>query len=1072
MRLRQGAVSCLALGALGCGLADSAAKSPSASGATYAMADTGSMAGDSAGASDGMASSGTDSASSADVMAAAKDAKSDASATAMDAAASDVEAVPGTSEADQQKRTWRKLVESVPLASVSVGGDKKLDLVAMRVTVQVEGLRSRTLVDHIFKNPFDGKTLEGKFRYALPPDATVSYFGLFGVGTQTQPQFFGGADQLNGKDEETVAGAGPKQVAEGADPLTWGVLHEAKVVAQAIATQVYETEVNQKVDPALVEEIAPNTFEARVFPILPKGYNRVLVAYEQTLPLVAGKYAYTFVVPKGDMGALEFTLIAAKTAIAAAASSGSLTTKLTETKKHFVHHWQQPVDEKGGVLAVDLTSTAANTEADVLAGTDPVTKEAFAVLRLHPKLAELLGSKTAAKQAIFALDTSGSEAGRFDFDVKLMTGILAKSSTIEKFQVVTFDAGARWLSPAWLPNTQQGRDQALDLLDGALLEGATDFASALRILAQPPMAVTDKQADVFVMSDGVVDFGETSPETLLSQWQATAPWQARFFAYRTGIGADNLALFQALTRKGGAVFNCLTASELPACSVAHEAPGILVDSVTVEPVGNDGAQLTDVLVAGRQATLFPGATLMLAGRLVKPGAAVVHVKGTAPGKGPIDVAVTVTLQPAGELAPRAWAEIAVAQLLETHEGKFEGLALALSQHYGIASRLGSFLVLESSATWKKYELGDESKKLGGAILQKLIEAALTAKGKAWTSWQQLLAAVQAGNGTSQVMQVDGGKLLDMVQTVLTDDELQLPVPTLLIPLVKMTSDVPADYLKALKAKAAFVVDPFSVEGERRRDLGQTGAAVRALTTALEFNPSDAEVERLIGYRVRSWQQPAMASALFLDVLRKRPFEPQSYRDLAGTLANVRPRLAMLLYEAVLAGKWNQKFKAVKTVTEEEYALFIQGLGQQDPKHALNPYLAERKQALKLKSPTGDLRVTITWNTDNTDIDLWVTDPNGEKCFYGHKDTKAGGHLLDDLTQGYGPERFVAEKALPGEYKIEAHYYGNNGNALEATTYVTATVMSHIGKPNQSLQTFDFVLHKNGEVATVAKVSYK
>ena len=27
----------------------------------------------------------------------------------------------------------------------------------------------------------------------------------------------------------------------------------------------------------------------------------------------------------------------------------------------------------------------------------------------------------------------------------------------------------------------------------------------------------------------------------------------------------------------------------------------------------------------------------------------------------------------------------------------------------------------------------------------------------------------------------------------------------------------------------------------------------------------------------------------------------------------------------------------------------------------------------------DLRIVMNWNMNNTDIDLWVTDPNEEKC---------------------------------------------------------------------------------------------
>ena len=34
-----------------------------------------------------------------------------------------------------------------------------------------------------------------------------------------------------------------------------------------------------------------------------------------------------------------------------------------------------------------------------------------------------------------------------------------------------------------------------------------------------------------------------------------------------------------------------------------------------------------------------------------------------------------------------------------------------------------------------------------------------------------------------------------------------------------------------------------------------------------------------------------------------------------------------------------------------------------------------------RQPQSDLRVTISWNTDATDVDLWVIEPDGTKCFY-------------------------------------------------------------------------------------------
>lgn len=70
----------------------------------------------------------------------------------------------------------------------------------------------------------------------------------------------------------------------------------------------------------------------------------------------------------------------------------------------------------------------------------------------------------------------------------------------------------------------------------------------------------------------------------------------------------------------------------------------------------------------------------------------------------------------------------------------------------------------------------------------------------------------------------------------------------------------------------------------------------------------------------------------------------------------------------------------------------------------------------------DVRVTLVWDTPGTDVDLWVTDPDGELCKYDHAQTKLGGTLDVDVTNGFGPEVFTLARAKTGSYRVVAHYY--------------------------------------------------
>ena len=64
----------------------------------------------------------------------------------------------------------------------------------------------------------------------------------------------------------------------------------------------------------------------------------------------------------------------------------------------------------------------------------------------------------------------------------------------------------------------------------------------------------------------------------------------------------------------------------------------------------------------------------------------------------------------------------------------------------------------------------------------------------------------------------------------------------------------------------------------------------------------------------------------------------------------------------------------------------------------------------------DLRVSLAWDTDMTDIDLHVIEPTGEKAYYAHNRTKIGGCVSRDFTRGYGPEEYMLKGAFPGAYR--------------------------------------------------------
>jgi uncharacterized protein YfaP (DUF2135 family) len=118
-------------------------------------------------------------------------------------------------------------------------------------------------------------------------------------------------------------------------------------------------------------------------------------------------------------------------------------------------------------------------------------------------------------------------------------------------------------------------------------------------------------------------------------------------------------------------------------------------------------------------------------------------------------------------------------------------------------------------------------------------------------------------------------------------------------------------------------------------------------------------------------------------------------------------------------------------------------------------------------PYKDMAVVLTWDTDGTDVDLWVQDPDGESCGYSNRDTEIGGSLDVDVTDGYGPETFTLENAIPGHYRVTAVYYSDRGHPQ---TGYQLTVILFEGTDKESRRVFDGVLTHTDSRTHVTDVS--
>ncbi|PHV05965.1 hypothetical protein CSQ96_18015 [Janthinobacterium sp. BJB412] len=235
--------------------------------------------------------------------------------------------------------------------------------------------------------------------------------------------------------------------------------------------------------------------------------------------------------------------------------------------------------------------------------------------------------------------------------------------------------------------------------------------------------------------------------------------------------------------------------------------------------------------------------------------------------------------------------------------------------------------------------------------------------------------------------------------------------------------------------SAFFLDVADLLFER----GQRELALRVLSNLAEMDLENRQVLRILGYRLMQAGAPELAVGVFEKVRELAEEEPQSFRDLglAHAAAGHAQQAVDQLYEVVLR-PWDQRFAEIELIALAEMNAIVANAPR---KAALD---TSRIDPRLLKNMPLDLRAVLSWDADNSDMDLWVTDPNGERCFYGNRFSYQGGRMSLDFTGGYGPEEFSLRHAKPGKYRIEANFYGSTQQLVAAATTLQLRLSSGFG----------------------------
>jgi len=110
-----------------------------------------------------------------------------------------------------------------------------------------------------------------------------------------------------------------------------------------------------------------------------------------------------------------------------------------------------------------------------------------------------------------------------------------------------------------------------------------------------------------------------------------------------------------------------------------------------------------------------------------------------------------------------------------------------------------------------------------------------------------------------------------------------------------------------------------------------------------------------------------------------------------------------------------------------------------------------------------LRILLSWDSDNTDLDLHVLTPGGEHLFYGNRVLENGSALDVDVTTGYGPEIFSAPAPEPGVYLVYVNYFGSGEEENSIMTTAQVTIITEEGSVDEQRQSFLIPLRNPGEL---------
>ena len=152
------------------------------------------------------------------------------------------------------------------------------------------------------------------------------------------------------------------------------------------------------------------------------------------------------------------------------------------------------------------------------------------------------------------------------------------------------------------------------------------------------------------------------------------------------------------------------------------------------------------------------------------------------------------------------------------------------------------------------------------------------------------------------------------------------------------------------------------------------------------------------------------------------------------------RAAGLLWRAVTTGVGTRRSGRSLVFLEELNALLVrEGL---DPNRLGIDALFVRHVPL-------DLRVVLEWDAEQCNVDLFVNDPMGNPVGMPQNHIVNGSVRSGNVSRSYGPESLALWRAMPGNYRFKARFFGDWNESYESRVTAELEVIRGFGTANES-----------------------